>query len=269
MNRSIALAPITTPELSPPQTVLAAARAGYSHVGLRLLPSMPGGFSWPLASDPILLTETLDRMQETGIRVLDIDIIRLGPESQVDAFERMFETAAELGARAVLLVADDPELERLAENYAALCDLAGPFDLTVDLEFIPYSQVPDLATALRVLTRVDRLNAGVVIDALHVDRSGTRIADLSTIDPRWLHYLQLCDAPATRPVGTTALIHEARSERLLPGEGQLDLAGILQALPADLPISLEVPREAASRTIPPEERARQALQATLAVLAST
>lgn len=268
MTRPIAIAPITTPELSPPETVSVAARTGYSHVGLRLLPSMPGGFCWPLATDAGLLTETLDRMQDTGIAVLDIDIIRLGPDCEPDSYERFFETGAELGARAVLLVGDDPEFERLAENFAALCDLADPFDLTIDLEFMPWTAVPDLAAALRVLTAADRLNAGIVVDALHVDRSGTPIPDLSRIDRRWLHYWQICDAPAERPKSTAEMIHAARSERLFPGEGGLDLARISSALPADLPVSVEVPRDTLTRTVGAEERARRALEATLRVLDS-
>jgi sugar phosphate isomerase/epimerase len=266
MTRPIAIAPITTPELSPPETVAVAARTGYSHVGLRLMPSMPGGFSWPLATDAGLLTRTLDRMQETGVAVLDIDIIRLGPDCEPDSYERLFETGAELGARAVLLAGDDPEFERLAENFAALCDLAAPFDLSIDLEFMPWTAVPNLASALRVLTAADRLNAGIVVDALHVDRSGTPIPDLAGIDRRWLHYWQICDAPAEPPSSMQEMIHAARSERLFPGEGGLDLLAMMKALPPELPVSVEVPRDSLGRTVGPEERARRALDATKRVL---
>ena len=41
-------------------------------------------------------------------------------------------------------------LDVMTGAFAALCERAGP-DLTVALEFMPYSGVPDLATAWRVV----------------------------------------------------------------------------------------------------------------------
>ena len=60
------------------------------------------------------------------------------------------------------------------------------------------------------------------------------------------------------------IIRQARSDRLFPGEGGLDLRGLLRALPAGIPLSLEVP---ISQKLPPLERARRALEATKAILA--
>lgn len=268
MSRPLALAPITTPELAPPETVEVAARAGYAQVGLRLLPSSPGAFAWPLATDAALRRETLARLRDTGVGVLDIDIIRQAPTCDPAAYDRFFETGATLGARAVLLAADDPDRSRLVGNFAMLCTRAARFGLTIDLEFMPWTAVPDLAAALEVLEASDQSNAGVVIDTLHVARSNTSLAALRAVSRRWLHYMQICDAPAEAPTTTEALIHAARNERLFPGEGGLDLAGMVQALPADLPISIEVPRETLARTVPPEGRARLALEATRRLLAT-
>ena len=38
-----------------------------------------------------------------------------------------------------------------------------------------------------------------------------------------------------------AILAEARAERLFPGEGGVDLLGLLRAMPRDIPLSLEVP----------------------------
>jgi sugar phosphate isomerase/epimerase len=62
------------------------------------------------------------------------------------------------------------------------------------------------------------------------------------------------------------LLHAARAERLAPGEGALDLGGMLHALPPDLPISVEVPRATLARTLDAEQRAGLALRATETVL---
>ena len=46
--------------------------------------------------------------------------------------------------------------------------------------------------------------------------------------------------------------------RLLPGEGELPLAGLVAALPADLPVSVEAPSLAARRDLSPAEYAARA-----------
>ena len=70
---------------------------------------------------------------------------------------------------------------------------------------------------------------------------GTTRADIAAIPRHWLHYAQICDAPAEIPATDEELIHTARQERLLPGEGGIDLSGLFSALLTDLPISVEVP----------------------------
>ncbi len=63
------------------------------------------------------------------------------------------------------------------------------------------------------------------------------------------------------------ILHEARAERLFPGQGGLDLSGLLAALPHDLPLSLEVPTVTLAARVAAVDRARQALAATRALLA--
>jgi sugar phosphate isomerase/epimerase len=253
--RPIAIAPITTPELAPPDMVSVAARTGYSHVGLRMLPSTPDGFSWPLMTDANLLRETMARLQDTGVSVLDVDV-----------FRPFFETAYTLGARAVLVAADDTNQLRLAANLAGLCDMAAPCQMTVDLAFTPWTSVPNLGAANHVMHVAARPNAGILIDALHLSRSASEIGDIATLPQRWLHYMQICDAPADAPYSIEAIIHSARHERMFPGEGGLDLVALLRALPADIPISVKVPTETLARTVGAEERARRAIEATRKVL---
>jgi hypothetical protein len=56
-----------------------------------------------------------------------------------------------------------------------------------------------------------------------------------------LSYFQLCDGPAYPPRSLEGLLHAARSERLLPAEGGIDLAGMIGSLPVGMPVSVEVP----------------------------
>jgi sugar phosphate isomerase/epimerase len=117
---------------------------------------------------------------------------------------------------------------------------------------------------MRILELAARPNSGLLVDAIHFFRGGDRPQALSSVPPRRLRYAQLCDARPGRPAQMEEIIRQARSDRLFPGEGGLDLRGMLRALPARIPLSLEVP---VSQNLPPVERARRALDATKALLA--
>src|SRR2546425_761057 len=77
-------------------------------------------------------------------------------------------------------------------------------------------------------------NGGILIDPIHFDRGGSSAGEISGVPRARFRYMQLCDAPAERPTDVEGLLHQARAERLMPGDGGLDLAGILRAVPADL-----------------------------------
>lgn len=265
--RAFSLAHLTVLELPPPEVVAVAARAGYRYAGTRLLPAAPGGGAYPLMDDAAMLRETLARIADTGVRVFDLEMVRLQPQTDVRSFLPFLEVGQKLAASCVLVAGDDPDEARLAERFAAFCDLAAPFGLTADLEFMPWTDVPDLAAARRVVAAASRPNGGILVDPLHFDRSHSRIEDLTSLPRDWLHYAQLCDAPAAYSATTEALIHTARAARLFPGEGGIDLARFVQALPRDLPLSLEVPTVELATHLSAEDRARHALDAARRVLA--
>jgi sugar phosphate isomerase/epimerase len=122
------------------------------------------------------------------------------------------------------------------------------------LEFMVFSQVKTLAEACSVVRQAAVPGAGVLVDALHLWRSGGTVADLATLKGEELAYIQLCDARATPP-RLKDLRAEARGDRFYPGDGGLDLASLLAALPAGLPLSVEAPC-AAHAALPAVERGR-------------
>jgi len=263
----LSLAHLTLLALAPPQLIAVAARTGYGKVGLRLLPAAPGAVAYPLMEDKAALAETLAAGAGTGVGVFDLEIVRLGAEFRADALLPFLETGARLGARAMLVAGDDPDEARLTASFAALCEAAAPFGLTADLEFMPWTRVPDARTALRIVAGAGTANGGVLVDALHYARSGSSLADIAAIPRARLHYAQLCDAPAEAPGTVEGLVHAARRQRLLPGEGGIDLAGLIGALPRDLPISVEIPDERRAAELGAEAWASRALAATQALLA--
>jgi len=268
MTRALALAALTALELSPPELVSTAAAAGYTHVGLRLIAATPTEPQHAMIGDTPMVRETRARLDATGVQVLDVEIFRLKPDTDVarDA-QGIVETGARLGAKHLLVAGNDPDEARLTDNFAALCDLAARHGIAPQLEFMAWTDAKDLAQAARIVERAGRANGGILVDAFHLSRSRSRIEDIARLPASRFRYAQLCDVPAAIPPTLDAILAEARAERRFPGEGELDLVGLVRALPRGLPLSLEVPTLKLARTVPALERARRALAGARRVLA--
>lgn len=235
------LAYLTSHRCTPAEAIRVAAASGYQAVGLRLWPNAPGAPQQHLIGDAPALRETQAAQRDTGVAVFDLEIVRLDAEADPRTWTALFDIGAALDARAVLVAGDDRDEARLADRYAALCEALRPYGLTADLEFMPWTAVPDARSALRVVQRAGTpANAGILVDALHFGRSHTTLDDIRAIPRALLHYAQICDAPAGTGFSTEQMIHTARCARQLPGEGGIDLQGLFQALPPDLPVSVEV-----------------------------
>lgn len=255
----LGVAHLTALELAPARLVREARRAGFSAVGLRLHPVMPGAQAYPVAPGSQALRELRAVMAGEGVRVTDIEFVSLTAQAQVADYQPLLAAGAELGALSLTVSGDDDDVARLTGNFAALCELARGHGLRVDLEFMRWRPVATLQQACTVVTGAGQDNGGVLVDALHLFRSGGQVADLAGVDPRLLRAVQLCDAPLLAPV-EELIIAEAREGRMLPGQGQLPLAALVAALPAQLCVSVEVP----SAGVPAEQRLQAAARVTQA-----
>jgi sugar phosphate isomerase/epimerase len=264
--RPLALAALTVFELVPPDMVSCAADSGYDFVGLRLLPATEEEIRHPIVGDTPMVRETARRIADTGVRALDVEIFRLKPETNVADYRAALETGARFGARNALVAGSDPDESRLTDRFGAFCDLAAEFGIASNLEPMPWTEVRNFAQGARVVAAAARENSGVLVDPIHFDRGGSSAEEIATVPRERLRYAQLCDAPAERPRDVEGLLHQARAERLMPGDGGLDLLGILSALPRDIPLSLEVPMRTLAKTMPAVERARRILDKTRALL---
>jgi sugar phosphate isomerase/epimerase len=257
----LGVAHLTALELAPARLVREARRAGFSAVGLRLHPVIPGAQAYPVAPGSQALRELRAVMAGEGVRVTDIEFVALTAQAQVADYQPLLAAGAELGALSLTVSGDDDDVARLTGNFAALCELARGHGLRVDLEFMRWRPVATLQQACTVVTGAGQDNGGVLVDALHLFRSGGQVADLAGVDPRLLRAVQLCDAPLLAPV-EELIIAEAREGRMLPGQGQLPLAALVAALPAQLCVSVEVP----SAGVPAEQRLQAAARVTQAWL---
>jgi len=259
----LSLSHLTVLDVAPPALFDLAAEAGYQGVGIRILPAAPGAVSYPLT--PSAVAEWRQRMAQAGVGVHDVEFVPLTPQVRVERLARPLALAAELGTKRLNVSGDDEDIGRLAANFARLCDMAAGAGLGVDLEFMRFRPVGTLAQALEVIERARRPNGRLLIDVLHLVRSGGTAQRLAQVPAGALGSLQLCDAPLLPPPGLS-WVDEAREARLFPGEGALPLMQILDALPTGLPISVETPTARSHPHLGARERAAAACAATRRLL---
>ncbi len=204
-------------------------------------------------------------LAEAGVRPLNLEVFDLTPQANVAAYRGALEMGAQIGARcatAILRGHTDPQL--MLAQFVALCQLAAEFDLRVNAEFISNQSLGSLAQAQELLARASQPNAGIVIDMLHLVRSGGTVEEVRQLDPSFIGHVQLCDGPAT--ISPEARAIESRSNRMIPGEGDFPIRAFCEALPL-LPLGLEVPStSAAFQGLTPLERVRRLVQSTRRVM---
>ena len=195
-----------------------------------------------------------------------LDVFRFGEQE-------LFAVAEALGARslnAVDVFGGDWTLDEAAAGLAGLCDRAADYGLLVHVEFLPWSRIPDLATAWEIVRRADRPNAGVAVDAWHWARTAPS-CDLETlrkIPGAKLLAVQLDDAPAEIEPD---LMHATLHDRLLPGDGAIDLETLvatLHQIGAVAPFGVEVFSDEL-QALAPTEVAQRAADATRRVVAAS
>jgi sugar phosphate isomerase/epimerase len=238
MIRAISLAALTVLEAHPVEAVSIAARCGYSHVGLRPVPATPEEPHLPILTDLAIQRELASRLDGEGVSVLDMEIVRLREVMDWSAMEAVLAFAQKFGARFLLVADNDPDPLRSHASLARLAEMASSYDVVPHLEFMPWTCSPNLAAAQQKVANTS--NCGLLIDAFHLARSGGSTSELTHRDSA-IGYLQLCDIAGPIPA-MDEILREARSDRLFPGEGEIDLVSLLRALP-DIPVSLEVPSD--------------------------
>jgi len=241
LPRPVSLAHLTMLDATPLELIDAASASGFSHVGLRVVPPTPDPAWRSIVGDTQAEHEVKQRLATTGVKVLDVEAFWMGPDFRVEACRPAFALGAELGARYLVVICNDPDRARAIDNFARLCTLAAEFDLKPALEFIPYTHVARLADALQIVNAAGAPNAGLLIDLLHLSRSGGSSADLAQVPPALMHFAHVCDASAAIPATTDELRREARGNRLYPGEGALPVREFLAALPDSTPVAIEAP----------------------------
>ena len=246
--RPLSLAAGTILETQPLDCVEVAAAAGFDRVGVRIEP--------PVRPDARLVRELRSRLDASSCSVLDLEVVRLGVD-ETDEREYV-DLAAALDAPYVLTISLEPDESATTARIAALADYGRAAGVRIIVEFMVFSAIPTLAAAVRIAEAAD---ADVLVDALHLARSGGSLAELAVVESARLPYVQICDAPAAMLATPAACLHEAVHGRLVPGAGALPVRELIEAVAPDTLLSIEVQSDELSCLEPGERAAHLAAAA--------
>lgn len=218
-----------------PERVAAAAAAGFTGLSLR-------ADQWQQMQDSGWgAARVCELLADHGMRVSEIEPLRLLRDDLLQAATEMVEA---FGAPRVQVT---PPLEPGRIDFAAcahwLAKASQQLPATLlAIEFLPPTDVPDAATAQRLIDRAGgQPNLGFCVDSWHVFRGGG-LASLRTIDARRVFVVQINDGPLQPTLSD--YIADCLRFRLPCGAGEFDLGAFLRLLPPTAPVNVEVINEA-------------------------
>lgn len=269
MTHKFSLAYLTVGDLEPSAQVYVAAEAGYDYVGLRPIPM--GLESEPhleLAQDPKLHANIKAALQQTGVRVWDIELARVLDNFDYDRYAPAIACGADLGAKVVLTSVWSADPVQQVDGLIKVAELAAQHNMQVVAEFVVLSPVKTLDAMATLIRQAAAPNLGMLIDMYHFDRADTPVEAVEDLPPEWFPMLHLCDAPGTKPRDLEDLRVEVRERRLYVGEGDTEIVPLLRRLSDDLVLSIEQPHLERLRTLGDAEYATRCLQHAKAYLAA-
>lgn len=239
MTRPIGIAPLSVLGTEPADFVRAAAQTGYDFIGLRTRPVTTTEKDLNLLGNNARMKEVLAVLNDTGMKVVDTEFIAVDEACGRDFWLPMLEAAQQLGAQSVTTTITDPDLARATDTISRLVEDARAYGLMVALEPISYQTVKQLKDGVPV---AQASGCKVLFDTLHFHRALCDMEQIPAAAPYLADLIQLCDGIlADRAATREGLIEESRSKRYVPGEGDFPLAQCVALLPAEMPVSIEVP----------------------------
>ena len=248
MARKFSLAYLTLPGIDPVSQIKLAKEIGYDSVSLRTIPMhLPGEPEFLPQKDPELFEAIQKALKEYDMPLMDIELARIRPDLDIEEYRPAFEAAAKLGATDVLGSVWSRDKAWYTDTAGKVADYAKEFGLKFNIEFLPWAGVRNLQEDITLVDDLGRDNVFVMVDTLHAGRAGVTAAELARTPKKYFNFIHLCDGPAG-PDGDPVLdnikddlmLTTAREARYYPGEGVMDIAGMVKALPG-LPLSIELP----------------------------
>ena len=224
--------------LKPVEFVNLVADLGCNCISMGLS-AMPGYPPFSLRDDEALRREMIAAMRDRGISISLGEGCITRPGRDIRDMAGDLDVFRELGAERINTVSMDPDLGRTLDQFAVLAEMSAARGMQSSVELCPVLTIDNLAAAVAAVRHVGRKDFTLLLDTMHLGRSGATAAEIAALDPAMIGYVQLCDAPL-KPANPNYM-DEATFDRMVPGEGELPLREYLSAMPADVVVSLEVP----------------------------
>jgi sugar phosphate isomerase/epimerase len=193
-----------------------------------------------LRDDPTLRRELLAAMDDRGVSLSLGEGLLIAPGVDVRSYAADLDIMAQLQIPRINTVSLEPDRARTFDQLAVLTEVAADRGIVTSVEPVPGLTIADLPTAMAAVEHVGREEVSLLIDTMHVARSGAGPDELRALPAERIGYVQLCDVPL-RSTKEYRYAEEAMYHRMAPGEGELPLADMLAALPGDCVVGLEVP----------------------------
>jgi sugar phosphate isomerase/epimerase len=187
-------------------------------------------------------------------------VFNLNVDDLIAGYEPALALGASMGARSATAInygSLRPDIVERLVAFHALCTRHG---MEAYLEPISMGATRTLEDGADLIGAAG-VNVRLVVDIIHLIRTGGSPRSLGAIAPERIGHIQVCDGPAI--VAKDAIGHESIANRLYPGEGEFPLVELLRAAPSHASIGVETPSlERQKRGLSPLERAREAIGAT-------
>jgi sugar phosphate isomerase/epimerase len=200
----------------------------------------PGYQPFSLRDDPRLRRDLLAAMDDCGVSISLGEGLLIAPGVDVRSYAPDLDIMAELRIPRINTVSLEPDRARTLDELAGLTDLAAERGILTSVEPVPGLAIANLPAAIAAVEYVNRDEISLLIDTMHVARSGAGAEDLRSLPAERIGHVQLCDVPL-RSTKEYSYAEEAMYHRMVPGEGELPLVEMLAALPHDRIVGLEVP----------------------------
>ena len=238
MSREFSLAYLTLPGVEAMEQIRIAGECGYDFVSLRTIPmGQPGEPQLILEGNPQLTKAVKEQMDRFGVRLLDIELVRIREDLPED-YRAAFEAGAQLGATNVLSSVWTKDFSFAADRYGKICEQAAQFGLTVNLEFPIVSCITTFDGAVEMKKQVGADNLKIFVDTLYGHYDKLTPEKIGSIPEEDYGIIHLCDCP--KGAADMELTHVVRAGREYCGQGEADLVTMLEALPKH-PCAIELP----------------------------
>lgn len=219
-----------------------------------------------LRHDRALRTDMLAVMRDRSVSISMGEGCLVSPGVDMRDFASNMDVMRDLGAEQLNTMSLDPDQGRALDQFAIFAEMAAERGMTSTIEFCPALPVNSLDSALAAIRHVGRADFRLLLDSMHLGRSGASPETVAALDPTLIGYVQLCDVPRQSP--GMDYMTEATFERLEPGKGDMPLREYLSAMPRDVTVSLEIPMRAqAEAGVSSLDRLRPCVEAARALMA--